>query len=135
MEVARSVRGADDPDGAGAVTTPRRGGLTGARIFAVGAGVLSAALGGAVLVGAYVHDDSVTRVLAAFPAVQRNTAPAFLVAGIALIASRRSGLSVCAGGLTAMIGLVVLVETVLGVDLAIDDLIVPAAVADPGRHR
>src|ERR1051326_2458892 len=136
MEVARSVRGAHGPDGAGAMTTRRRrGGPSGARVIAVGAGLVSAALGAAVLVGAYVHDDVVTRILAAFPAVPCNTAPAFLVAGIALVAGRRSGVSICAGGLTVMVGLVVLVESFLGVDLAIDDLIVPAAVADPGRHR
>lgn len=102
-------------------------------------GALSSILGLSVLFGWYTHNASLIQLSAVFVPMQFNTALGFLLSGLGLLliirGYRRAG-AAC-GIFVLFLGLLTLVEYVLGIDIGIDQLLmqhhITAETSFPGR--
>jgi PAS domain S-box-containing protein len=110
-----------------------------ARVIGGVAGALAASLGLAAMLGWHLNLPALVRVSPSFSPMAYNAALALFLAGIGLLAAgfRWSRVSHLIGGAVALIGALHLAEYVLGVDLGIDELLMPAylpkATQFPGR--
>jgi hypothetical protein len=85
---------------------------------------LSLLLGLAVLVGWYTHNSALIQVSPAFVPMQYNTALGFALAGAGLLAAalRRARWQHLAAVPVLLVGVLTLIEYILGLDLHIDQL-------------
>jgi methyl-accepting chemotaxis protein len=119
---------------AGGMTSPTRPNLVG-----LAAGVLSAGLGLAVVVGWHTHSVRLLQLHPRFVAMVYNTALAFLLCGLAAaaLALGRGRLAVPLGAAAALLGLLNLAEHLFDIDLGIDQFLVEHYVTvgtpSPGR--
>lgn len=96
-------------------------------------------LGLVVLVGWYTRAIVLIQIHPAFAPMQYNTALSFLLsgAGLLMLMSGWSRLGMACGGVVAVIGLLTLVEYILGINLGIDQLLmehyVTVQTSHPGR--
>jgi len=107
------------------------------------AGVLPTLLGIVVLTGWYTHNTTLIQVSDAFVPMQYNTALGFLLGGIGLMSvvttpvTRQVIIGKIVGVATALVGILTLIEYIVGVDLHIDQLFmehyVTVATSNPGR--
>jgi PAS domain S-box-containing protein len=99
-----------------------------ARVIGGVAGALAGALGLAVMLGWHLNLPALVRVSPSFSPMAYNAALALFLAGIGLLAAgfRWSRVSLLIGGAVALVGALHLAEYVLGVDLGIDELLMPA---------
>jgi PAS domain S-box-containing protein len=99
-----------------------------ARVIGGVAGALAAALGVAVMLGWHLNLPALVRVSPSFSPMAYNAALALFLAGIGLLAAgfRWSRVSLLIGGAVALTGALHLAEYALGVDLSIDELLMPA---------
>jgi len=99
-----------------------------ARVIGGVAGALAAAMGLAVMLGWHLNLPALVRVTPSFSPMAYNAALALFLAGIGLLAAgfRWSRVSLLIGGAVALVGALHLAEYVLGVDLGIDELLMPA---------
>jgi PAS domain S-box-containing protein len=102
-------------------------------------GLLPTLLGGIVLLGWYLKNETLIQVSPSFVPMQYNTALGFVAGGIGLLSAHtgyRTGIRIF-GGLSAATGLLTLVEYIFGVDLMIDQLFmehyITVATSHPGR--
>lgn len=99
----------------------------------------SALLGLVVLVGWYARSPALVQVVPSLVPMQYNTALGFLLCGIGLlsIAWQRSRLAALFGATVGALGLLTLVEYILGLDLGIDQLLmehyITVETSHPGR--
>lgn len=98
------------------------------------AGVLSIALGSAVLIGWATRTRSLTNLHPALPPMQVNTAVSFILCGVGYLSmiGRRSWLTRACGTAAMLIGFLTFTEYVTGLNLGIDDLILDQS-PDPNR--
>jgi len=118
----------------------RHGSGTRARVVLV-AGLLTAVLGGLIILGWHLH---LTRVVQLGPSVapmQYNTALAFLLSGLSLVvgdrsvtSTRRARWAVAGGAVVAALGLLTVLEYVAGWDLAIDQVLYTVREAPVGTY-
>jgi two-component system NtrC family sensor kinase len=83
------------------------------------------------LTGWYMHNVALMQAVPAFVPMQYNTALCFLVGGMGLLALARRlpRLAAVGGTIAAVIGLMTLSEYLLAVNLGVDQLLIPSAVA------
>lgn len=103
------------------------------------AAVCSALLGSVVLAGWYLHAVALIQVFPQFAPMQYNTALGFLVGGIGLLAiiNIKHRLSLACGTFLMLMGFLTLLQYILVIDLAIDQLLMDAYItvhtSHPGR--
>ncbi len=95
-------------------------------------------LGAVVLLGWYTHDRALIQVGPSFVPMQYNTAFCFLLCGIGmLLLHRRPGVATLCGVLTTSVGLLTLVQYLLGTDWGLDQLFmkhyITVETSHPGR--
>lgn len=99
-------------------------------------GVSTAILGILVLFGWYTHNESLIQVLPHFAPMQYNTALGFLFSGIGLSAltiPRLNFAKICGGAVT-LLGILTLIQYVLGFDFGIDELLMKAYITVKTSH-
>jgi PAS domain S-box-containing protein len=98
---------------------------TGARIVVVVAGLVTALLGAAVILGWHAHLTELVQVRPQFPPMQYNTALGFLLCGVGLMAAAtaRKWLVIGCSVATAALAWLTLVQYLGGWDLGIDTLL------------
>ncbi len=102
-------------------------------------GGFSAALGLLVLVGWHTENVTLIQVLPAFVPMQYNTALGFLIGGLGLLATVyvRPRLIAACGATIGAVGLLTLIEYILGIDLGIDEFLmehyITVETSHPGR--
>ncbi|MCH7567362.1 MAG: GAF domain-containing protein, partial [Nitrospirae bacterium] len=105
----------------------------------IAAGGISATLGLVVLVGWYTHNVTLVQVMPIFVPMQYNTALGFLLCGVGVLSVefRRLSLAVACGGLVGAVGLLTLIQYVVGSDFGIDQLLmehyITVKTSHPGR--
>ncbi len=106
---------------------------------ACGLGGLTSLLGVVVIFGWYTGNVTLIQVLPTFVAMQYNTALGFVATGAAVVAVAMDAprWARIAGGIAVTIGVLTLVEYVLGVSLGIDELLmehdIQVGASNPGR--
>ncbi len=102
----------------------------------IAAGGISATLGLVVLVGWYTHNVTLVQVMPIFVPMQYNTALGFLLCGVGLLSVgfQRPRLAIACGGLAGAVGLLTLTQYVLGLDFAIDQLLMEHYITVKSSH-
>lgn len=104
---------------------------TSSTLIAMLCGGISLALGLAVVVGWHLRSERLVLVLAGHPAMQYNTAVAFILSGSALLlgAARRAGWAALLSGLVCLFGLATSIENLSGARFGLNRLFI-----DPGAY-
>ena len=108
--------------------------------FAAGAGVFVIALGLTVLAGWFSNTQALVQVLPELAPMRRNAAACLVLCGLGLLATALRGprrLVVACAGIVGLVGILTIVEYLVGVNLGIDELLgpayIPRGISNPGR--